>query len=213
MTIVQVDFLENHEEYGFIGAECSILVNGRLQKDIDWFEKRDYLVENGIGLVGNVFEYAIYGPVTRTCTLLYRKKILDAFPCAPCGDLTLEAMLAHESLFARVEEPCCVYRVHSGGLSNSRSFNGQLRYHQWNVNNRRLLHQLFPEKCQFDEQEFMDRETYIRLKKCVHDFQYKKALFYRGQICSYSIRNKAFVKYLRGPISFFLLYIKLRLSK
>lgn len=206
----QVNFLEEHEEYGFIGANCMVCKGNELTDDIDWFAKDDYLVENGVKEFGNVFESAICGPLTRTCTLLYKKKIIDEFPMKSMGDLSLQAILAHESAFARLEGCSCVYRIHEGGLSNSKSFEIKLMYHKWLVANRKFLSEAFPDKCSFDELEFADRENYIYLRHYLNAFRFNKALHRKRQLVTDEYKNKMFSKYLLGYFSAFVLYVLMK---
>ena len=73
---VQVDFLENHPNYGFVGTYNTLLFpNGIIKDDpYDYFPVPQK--EGDWELYGDVFEFAKYGPVTRTVSLCFRRKLI-----------------------------------------------------------------------------------------------------------------------------------------
>lgn len=202
----QVDFLEGHLEYGFIGTRCRILQAGYIKDDIDWFKDVDGITDNGIRMLGNVFEYAKCGPVARTCSLLYRRCALSSVAHVLCGDLSLEAVLAHDTLFAMLESVSCVYRIHSNGLSHPSSLATRLRYISWQEANRKLLHELYPDECEYSEVYFQDKTSYEYLKDAILHFKLKDAIDSKRAIITREYKYKFYSRFFIGPISFMVLY-------
>ena len=190
----QVDFLEANQEYGFIGSKCKIL---NMKGDIE--DDKTYLPEstsiNSISLYGNIFDYAKYGPVTRTVTLVFKKVLISNDLDYIVGDYTLQAILAKRSKFACLTEVCCVYRKNNGGVSQSIDLNGQLNYAKWYRDNRKMLNHLFPDECNFDEKELNDNMTYKLMKNSILNFNFERALFLKSQLQSNTYRNKKFSLY------------------
>ena len=206
----QVDFLNAHDKYGFVGTYNQLL----LQDNTIHEDLYDYLPQPTIDgkweLYGNVFECAIQGPVTRTVSLCFRKSIIEPYMeiTGVGNDLVLQTILAKHSLFAKYCDSMCMYR--QGGIStDTQDINKQLYYNRWYVTNRLLQKQLFPSECNWNEQELADRETYILLKDAIRHRQVQIALNYKKKLGSSTYKQKAYSKYLLGPITCFILSCRL----
>ena len=210
---VQVDFLETHPDYGFVGTYDTFLFpDGTTQEDpYDYFPEPKR--EGDWELYGNVFDYAKNGPVTRTVSVCFRKSLIEEFiPIVGIGnDLVLQTILAKKSLFAKHSASMCVYR--QGGISNDKmSFKKQLYYNQWYVDNRLLQKRLFPAECNWDEEKLSDRGTYILLKEAISELRIKDALHQKSTIRTNKYKNKKYCKYLHGPFTCIILSILYRLN-
>ena len=201
----EVTFLQSHSEYGFSGGECLELMpdGSTLSKSSDelgrWIFK------------GNVFLAAARHPITRTATLCFRRSIVLPYldKVGAGNDTVLQAILANNSFYAHWSMPVAVYR--RGGISNGlKSLERELLYNDYVVTNRRLKRELFPEYCKFEEDGLLDRGDYIRLKYAIKDNDWRKALKLKKSLRTKDYRKKRFSFYLLGPISCFILSLKLR---
>ena len=155
---------------------------------------------------GDVFKYAVKGPVIRTATLCFRRSLIVPYlsMVGAGNDTILQAILAKQSHFARWTRPTSVYRL--GGVSNAKkSLQKELIYQDYFSTNRRLKHQLFPEECPLDEDALSDRGANILLKMAIRDRDWKKALQIKSGLKTEKYRKKPFVKCLWGPVSCFFL--------
>lgn len=205
----QVNFLEEHADYGFVGSYNDLLFSdGTLKNDpYDYFPEPKY--EGKWELYGNVFEYAKVGPVTRTVSLCFRRDlILSYIKYVGMGnDMVIQTILAKQSNFAKHSTSMCVYR--QGGVSTDKmSLDKQLYYNQWYVKNRLLQKQLFPKDCNWNEDELVDRETYILLKHAIKHKKVLDAINYKKQLRTIIYKNKKYSKYLLGPLTCLLLSFK-----
>jgi len=199
---VQVDFLEKHSDYGFVGTYNTLLFPDGTEKD----DPYDYLPEpqraDDWELYGDVFEFAKYGPVTRTVSLCFRGELIQLYLqyVGMGNDMVLQAILAKQSKFAKHASVMCAYR--QGGVSTDKlSVEKQLYYNRWFVDNRLLQKKLFPKDCDWNEDELVDRETYIRLKDAIRHRNVGEAMRLKKQVRSKSYRAKRYCKYLYGPIT------------
>lgn len=172
----QVDFLEENEGYGFIGTRCRVLKKDNLIVEEEINIPNWRLNSKNILIYDNVFEYAKYGPVTRTVSLLFERSLIHNYINEIIGDYTLQAILSRQTNFACLNDICCVYRLHNGGVSNSNDYGGQIRYVNWYIQNRLMLNRLFPGECDFSEDELYDKERYLRLKLAISQFKYSEAI-------------------------------------
>lgn len=205
----QVDFLEGHDDYGFVGTYNQLLFpNGTLKNDpYDYFPEPQR--EGEWELYGNVFEYAKNGPVTRTVSLCFRNELVQSYLqyVGMGNDMVLQTILAKHSNFAKHSASMCVYR--QGGVSTDKmNLKKQLYYNQWYVENRLLQKQIFPTECNYDENELKDRETYILLKNAIIHRHVFEAMQYKKQLRSAVYRQKKYSKYLLGPLTCLLLSFK-----
>ena len=198
----QVDFLESHHEYGFVGAYSQLLFpDGEIKED-----KYDYMtkpnMENGWELYGDVFEYAKSGPVTRTVSLCFRRSLIEPYikyEGSGC-DLVLQTILAKHSWFAKYDQPMTMYR--QGGVSTDRfDFEKKMYYNDWYVKNRLLQKSLFPNDCNWDENELMDRGDYLKLQKAIQTRNWREAMKAKNKLRTETYRNKAYSKWMFGPLS------------
>lgn len=208
---IQVDFLDSHRKYGFVGTYNQMLFpdNMIIDDTYDYFQTP--LKEGEWELYGDMFEYAKYGPVTRTVSLCFRRAIIQPYIqyTGIGNDLVLQTILAKHSFFAKHRESMCMYR--QGGISNDKlSINRKLYYNNWYVQNRLLQKKLFPHECNWDEEELKDRERYLRLCESIKNNCFYKALRYKKQLSSRLYTKKMFSRYLLGPISFLVLKLLIK---
>lgn len=207
----QVDFLETHKEYGFIGATCLIRQENTISKEKNIYLNNPHKIEDKYELYENVFKnFAIYGPPTRTVSLLFLRDLLNDEK--PIGDYTLQAVLAYKSKFAMLNEECCIYRRHSTGVSNAQDDKSRIAYTKWFINQKKFLNQRFPNECNFNHDELNDILYYLKLTIAIRDFKYKEAFKFKNSIKSIKYRNKFFYKYFNA-ISFTILHLLIKLKK
>lgn len=205
----QVDFLESHPDYGFVGTHNSLLYPDGTMKDDPYDYFPEPTREGEWEQYGDVFEYAKCGPVTRTVSLCFRRTLIEPYLqyVGLGNDMVLQTVLAKQTKFAKHSASMCVYR--QGGVSTDKmSLSKQLYYNKWFVDNRLLQKRLFPEDCNWKEDELSDRETYILLKDAIKHHRVMKALRYKRKLRSAVYKNKCYSKYLLGPITCFLLSYK-----
>lgn len=205
----QVDFLERHADYGFVGTYNTLLFpDGTMEDDpYDYFPEPER--EGNWELYGDVFEFAKYGPVTRTVSLCFRSELIQPYLqfVGMGNDMVLQAILAKQSKFAKHVSVMCVYR--QGGVSTDKlSIEKQLYYNRWFVENRLLQKKLFPNDCDWNEDELTDRETYILLKDAIRHKRVREAVRLKRALKSDAYKNKLYSKFLFGPISCLLLSLK-----
>ena len=202
----QVDFLNDNAEVGFVGAEClKLYPAGQL------VEEHEIPAEGKWMRHGDVFKYAVKGPVIRTATICFRRALIVPFlsMVGAGNDTILQAILAKQSHFARWTLPTSVYRL--GGVSNSKkSLEKEWIYQDYFSTNRRLKHRLFPEDCPLDEDSLSDRGANIQLKMAIRDRDWKRALKVKSGLKTEKYRKKPLVKCLLGPVSCFILSILIR---
>lgn len=206
---VQVVFLETQPDYGFVGTYNTLLFpDGTIKDDpYDYFPEPKR--EGEWELYGDVFEYAKNGPVTRTVSLLFRSSLIQQYLhyVGMGNDMVLQTILSKHSLFAKHSASMCVYR--QGGVSTDKmSMEKQLYYNRWYVENRLLQKRLFPEDCNWNEDELADRETYILLKDAVCHRKVSDALRCKKQLKSAIYKKKKYSMYLLGPVTCFILSLK-----
>lgn len=206
---VQVDFLEKHPDYGFVGTYNTLLFPDGTMKDdpYDYFPEPQR--EGEWELHGDVFAYAKYGPVTRTVSICFRKELIEPYiQYEGSGtDTVLQTILAKQSKFAKHSAAMCVYR--QGGVSTDRmSLEKQLYYIKWLVNNKWLQKKLFPEDCNWNDDELADMETYLLLKDAIRHRRVGEAMRMKKLVKSKAFKNKLYSKFLLGPVTCMLLSLK-----
>lgn len=209
----QVDFLESHMDYGFVGAYNQLLFPDNKFIDDPYQYLPEPIIEDNWELYGNVFDYAKYGPVTRTVSLCFRKSIIDPYMhhIGVGCDLVLQTILAKHSLFAKYKDSMCIYR--QGGVSTDKwSIHKKLYYNRWYVENRLLQKKLFPQDCNWKEEELNDIEIYLYLCDSINNFSFVKALKYKQQLTSKLYKCKMFSRYLYGPLTFILLFLTYKIK-
>lgn len=210
----QVNFLDTHHEYGFVGTYNELLFPDKTIKYDAYEYLRNPKIEGNWELYGDVFNIAKYGPVTRTVSLCFRKEIIQPYLkfVGAGNDLVLQTILAKFSFFAKHSESMCIYR--QGGVSTDKlSVQKQLYYNNWYVQNRLLQRKLFPEECHWDINELMDREVYIHMCDAIRHYHPKKALKYKKQLSSRLYQHKIFSLFLLGPLSCLILTLLYNLKK
>lgn len=198
----QVDFLETHTAYGFIGTRCNVLKKNMLYDDKSFL----HFVEpiDGILLYGNVFSnYGIYGPIARTCSLLFKKKLLEGESNSMSGDYFMQAILSSKSYYACVDDVMSTYRVHNGGVSNDCNDNAEFSYIQWYVNQRKMLNNRFPDVCDFDENELNDQLWYKKMQIALRNLEYSTYSYAKSNIVTSLYKEKKIYRNIIGKTSFY----------
>ena len=208
----QVDFLELHYDYGFVGSYNNVLwPDGRIA-----FDPCEYLpkpvVENGWELYGSVIDYAKFGPVTRTLTLCFRKSIIDPYMEFIIGDLVLGTILAEVSNFAKLQDVTAIYRKNVGISSIKHGFERRIAYNHWFVQNRLMQKKLFPNDCDWDEDELRDRETFLWFKHYIFQNDWKNAIESKKLLKSTKYKKKKSSRMVNGPISCCILCVIYRIK-
>ena len=208
----QIDFLESHEEFGFVGGNATILVDNEMT-----FESYDYLpnpiVDGEWELYGNVLDYAKFGPVTRTVTLCFRKSLIDQYVDIEGigNDLVLQTILAKSSKFAKLSEAIGTYR--QNGISTSKdNINSITRYANWRYECLSLQKKLLPIDCNWDNDEISDNRYYSVMRYYIRHFQFKHAKEFRCKIKSEKYRRKLSYKFSSVFVSFIILGIISRIK-
>ena len=208
----QVDFLESNSDYGFIGAKCKIQKNNILSDEI--YPIRNVPTIDGIERHGDVFvQYAIYGPVTRTCTLLYRKSILDGELMIHLGDYYLQAILASKSKFACLSSVSCVYRIHNMSVSHNHTDIAELAYINWFVEQRRMLNIRFPKICCFSDDELNDMIEYKKMQIAVKRLKYFEYIDAKTKLTTIKMKNKILYRIINSIVSFYIFGVLYKLYK
>lgn len=222
----QVSFLESHPDYGFIGSGfVHIVENGggwRVESNIErlnemevWRRKTLYKEpaerEGNIILFGNVFEYAKCDTICQTVSLVYRKDVVGELHAKSVGDITLQAILAHNSKYAYLDEETCVYRIQKNSLSHDRSLEGRLRFCHWRNVTCKARSEIFP--GDFEHPDWVkDDENYIRFLIAVRDGKYDEAASYKSKIKKYGPRGKRYCWMFRGRLTFPLLRVIVKMK-
>ena len=201
----QVDFLETHPNYGFVGGNAGILMGEKIT-----FEPYDYIpkpiMEGEWELYGDVLDYAKFGPVTRTVTLCFRKAIIEPYIGIEGigNDLVLQTVLAKYSRFAKLSSAIGVFR--QNGISTSReNVNSIAKYANWRFECLTLQKKLFPEDCNWDDDEISDQRYFSLMRYYIRHFQYKKTIELRKKIRSKKFKEKRSYRYSGNLISSFIL--------
>ncbi len=201
----QVVFLENHDDYGFVGSHIVIDNNGELSREpskIPVIKESD-----GFQLCGDVFSDAKWGPVCRTCSIMFRKKIVDNYIDDIIGDIVLETVLAKHSYYACYNSYASVYRMGVGVSAAKHDYDKALRYNEYVVKSRLKQKELFPDDCPWDEDELDDSTTYIKLKRSIELFRYVDAMRFKKQLKTNLYKNKNYAKRMKGFFSFVMVFI------
>ena len=209
----QVDFLQGHDEFGFVGCYDRLLFPDGHMEDDPYDYMRPVRVEGEWELYGDVLEFAKFGPVTRTVTICFRKSVLDPFISyvGAGNDLVLQTILAKYSKFAKSTRTMAVYR--QGGVStDAYNLKKQLYYNDWYVGGRLLQKRLFPEDCDWDEDELADRGRYILLRDDILKGRCRHALQIKKELKSKKYREKTLSRWLHGPVSCLGLSLLMRLK-
>ena len=206
----QVEFLENHEDYGFVGTNIIVNKRGILQKEPPVFSRG--VTEGDFLLVGDAFGDAIGGPVARTVSLLYKSDLIRPFAKFVKGDILLESILAKQSNYACYQEYASVYRMGVGVSSSQNDLDRAIRYNDYIASSRKTQNQLFPTDCNFPIEELEDRGDYLRLIYSIRKMKWKEAIQYKSQIKSKVYRKKNYSRFLHGPFSCAVLWIALKLK-
>ncbi len=209
----QVDFLENHPDYGLCFTDFELVEGHRTHYDLSrdngiYFPE---IITNGFNLVA-------------TLTVLYRRSVYETLPLHfwgkgwPLGDLPLWIEFAHETKMKYLPDITAKYRILQESASHKRDINKEIAYYQATDDVRVFYSKLYhvdytPNlslsylvimKCAFRHHDTTVAEEYYHLAKSKGVMTPKIRLFYYGT--KYCI--------VRKTISFlFLLIEKIHLLK
>lgn len=206
----QADFLENHNDYGFVGSHIVIDDDGVFTREPSMIPV--IKESNGFQLCGDVFSDAKWGPVGRMCSLMFRKKIVDSYIDDIIGDIVLETVLAKYSFYACYNSYASVYRTGVGVSAVKHDYDKALRYNEYVVMSRLKQKELFPVDCPWDEDELDDSTTYIKLKHSIELFRYLDAMRLKKQLKTSLYKNKNYAKRMKGFFSFVILFFMIKLK-
>lgn len=205
----QVNFLDTHPDFGFVGTYNKLLEpSGKLLYD-SYFSYNNMRLEGNWELYDDIFYYAKFGPVCRTMTICFRRSIIIPYlHITEVGnDLVLQTILSYNSKFARYKHAMAVYRLGSGISNNTFVFQKQLYYSDWYVKCRLTQKELFPNECNWDEDELKDHIHYIYLKNAINSLKFKEIQKIRESIKSIKFKDKNLYKYSSNICLVFCLYI------
>ena len=86
-----------------------------------------------------------------------------------------------------------------------------MNYAEFFVGERRILNQLFPEVCHFDETELTDYVLYAKLKDAIMCGNYSDAMTCKRQLTTAKYKRKTYCRFLLGHCSF--LFLKYTLNR
>lgn len=128
----QVDFLEKNEGYGVVFTDADHLIQrtGKLIKSYD--RKHGCKI-----LTGDIFKELLYRSPFKTCTSLFRLKLLDDmdYPFLRnekflMGDRILWLHIAAKSKIGYISESTAIYRVMEISASNFDNINGYISFYE-----------------------------------------------------------------------------------
>lgn len=171
----QVDFLEEHEDYGLICSDVHFYYQDDKTFTYDFFSKKKYPIKYTFE---DFLEKAWF---IGTCTWLYRKTLMpDLFDYNfKVGDLPLLLKVSSRSKIKYLNETTAVYRVLKHSASHFPNFSKHMSYH------RGILKiQLFYTKKndrEFLERNIIKRWLFIAMKISVKHRKYIQFLYYSNQ--------------------------------
>lgn len=185
----QVDFLENHPDYGLCFTDFELVEGHRTHYDLNrddgvYFPE---IITNGFNLVA-------------TLTVLYRRTVLEKLPFHfvgkgwPLGDLPLWIEFAHETKMKYLPDITAKYRILQESASHKRDINKEIAYYQATDDVRVFYSKLYhvdytPNlslsylvimKCAFRHHNTTVAEEYYHLAKSKGVMTPKIRLFYYG---------------------------------
>lgn len=113
----QVDFLENHSEYGLVCTDVDFYCH-KLDKYINaYFQKKKYPIKY------TYEDFLVKGWYLAPCTWLYRKFLAESVPsCFVVGDLPMLLEISSQSKVKFFSEVTAVYRILENSASHFKSF-------------------------------------------------------------------------------------------
>lgn len=184
----QVDFLEEHEDYGLICSDVHFYYQDDKTFIYDFFEKKKYPIKYTFE---DFLEKAWF---IGTCTWLYRKTLMpDLFDYNfKVGDLPLLLEVSSRSKIKYLNETTAVYRVLKHSASHFPNFSKHMSYH------RGILKiQLFYTKKndrEFLERNIIKRWLFIAMKISVKHRKYIQFLYYSNQFLLCYILPEFYIK-------------------
>lgn len=205
----QVDFMEQHPEYGVCFTAGYVLTpNGRL-KD----HPKAYVdVENG-----DVRAYSQYGPLGLSSAMFVRVELFDLMDWPEIirrglssEDYVTNAVWALHTQFAFLEDKTTVRRVLKNSLCHAF---GDMKYRLGILKIRYYLGETFPDDYVYNMQELQDEWNYLAFKDAIMHSNYKDAKKYHALITETYRKKKHYCKMFLGPVSFLGLVIYLQFQK
>lgn len=121
----QVEFLENHEEYGLCYTDCMIynqaLDKYRKSKTVQ-VNRESLIIENRIPTLTTCFRKKLY--------MRYINEIVPSLPNLPMGDLPMWLFFSNISKIKKIDMISSVYRELESSASHCRDINDQIDFHE-----------------------------------------------------------------------------------
>lgn len=209
----QVDFLESHPDYGLAGSYNYLLFEDGTMREDPYDYLPQPIIEGCWDLYDNLFDYAKFGPVTRTVTMCFRTSILKPYfkYDGLGGDIVMQSVLAHDSKVARLRDYTAVYRVGTG-VSGRKNFDSELRFAYWTFRCRMLQKKIFPADCVWDTNELEDAITYVKLKHAIYGLDFNGVRNQRSLIRSDKYRKKKYYKLSKNNLLCFAIGIAYKIG-
>jgi len=221
----QVSFMEAHPEYGFVSGRVL------LKKDEIFEERPCFLNWKGpeyqrtqvavgspleIDLYGDVFDYAVCGPVTHTSALCFQRELIEPYinEYGLGFDMALQAILSRHTKFAIFNELVSVYRLFCGICTCKNSF--EKKHYYWEnfwLPARKCEIKILGNQCPWTIEEVEDQYRYALLRYYLRHFEYSMAMQIKKQITSEKFCNKKYARLFRGPLSMLVLGMVLKNRK
>lgn len=179
----QLDFLENHPDYGVVTTEGYMLY------------VRTGVIKPGLsprftpidGQIKSFYFSPTYsgGVFVPPLTQMYRATLLNYIDFEemirrkfPVEDYPMQAIWSQYTKFGHLQDITCVYRVYKESATFISYDNPHyMDYIRGIMNIRRYLNELFPKDACFSEQEMQEYEFYKEFLLYLHQLDYKKAKF------------------------------------
>ena len=203
----QYDCLESRPGYGVVRTAGWRLLENGIMEDAE---------DGACDLEGDVRSLTNYGPIGLTSTFFFNRDLLqyiDIRDWAKRGitmeDYPMNAIFAHHTKFAYLNDKTAVYRATPISVSKGRSVIKTLYYMLGWVAAHRYLRSLYPDELgnAFPENECLDHDNYIKLKISIYHGKYREALKRKKSIETLKFKNKYSYRLFKGPLTFIFLFL------
>lgn len=222
----QASFLEKHPEVGFAGSSYQVRLPDGIQDKIEnradeyWekIDKREETDEYGEKwyLCGKLFDYAKYGNLCHTSTLIFRKAIVEKLTFFNIQDIVFHGILAHDSEFAMLDHATSVYNRANEGAITADFYTIPMQLNavvaEWVCKARLSFTRLFPDDSPFTEADLTDKMNITKLKRAIYDGNYKAALKAKSELIQPSYKNSFYSRFLVSRLRFMALRIILKIQ-
>lgn len=206
----QVDFMEQHPEYGVcFTAGYTLTPDGELKDHPKAYADG---VENG-----DVREYSQYGPLGLSSAMFVRMELFHLMDWPEiirreisAEDYVTNAVWALYTQFAFLEDQTTVRRVLKNSLCHAF---GEMKYRLGVLKTQFYLGETYPDGYKFDMQALHDEWNFLYFKDAIMRCDYKEAKGHYALISESYRKTKRYSKLFHGPISFLGLVIYLQIQK